>query len=105
MVVARARLFDVGANEETALGDVADSGLDARQDLGPFRRRAAELQHPDLIILPAIGIDYFDVAEGLDRLGPHRERHIDRIARHSPTWRQATTDEGHVGKEGFRPNK
>src|SRR3546814_16652947 len=63
MVVARARLFDVGANEETALGDVGDSGLDARQDLGPFRRRAAELQHPDLIILPEIGIDNFEVAD------------------------------------------
>ncbi len=48
MVVARAGLFDVGANEETALGDIGGAGLDAQQDLGPFGRRTAELQHPDL---------------------------------------------------------
>src|SRR3546814_18964413 len=97
MVVARARLFDVGANEETALGDVGDSGLDARQDLGPFRRRAAELQHPDLIILPEIGIDNFDVLEGLDRPGPHRQRPIDPLYRPPPTYRPARPPSARTG--------
>src|SRR3546814_3541153 len=63
MVVARAGLFDVGANEETALGDIGGAGLDARQDLGPFGRRTAEFQHADLIVLPEIGIDHLERSE------------------------------------------
>src|SRR3546814_101881 len=95
MVVARAGLFDVGANEETALGDIGGAGLDARQDLGPFGRRTAEFQHADLIVLPEIGIDHLEVAEGLDRLGTHGQRHGDGVDHHAAA-------QGHAGAQRSR---
>src|SRR3546814_12076022 len=96
MVVARAGLFDVGANEETALGDIGGAGLDARQALGPFGRRTAEFQHADLIVLPEIGIAPLEVAERLDRLATHGHRHGHGVDPHADA-------QGPAGEQPYRP--
>src|SRR3546814_1459226 len=76
VVVARAGFLDIGAHEEGPFGHVGRARLDAGQDFSVFGSPAPEPKHSDLILVAISRVDDLKVAEGLDGLGPDRERHI-----------------------------
>src|SRR3546814_16347056 len=86
--------------------------LDAGQDFSVFGSPAPEPKHSDLILVAISRVDDLKVAEGLDGLGPDRERNIllvdDDAAAHGHAWPEpaspvgSRSEERHVGTECVR---
>ena len=65
MVVARAGLVDVRADQEGAVSDVGRARFDTAQNLSPFIGPATEIEHAHLIGVADLGVDHSEVAERL----------------------------------------
>src|SRR3546814_16346412 len=110
VVVARAGFLDIGAHEEGPFGHVGRARLDAGQDFSVFGSPAPEPKHSDLILVAISRVDDLKVAEGLDGLGPDRERNIllveDDAAAHGHAGpAPARSEERRGGKEGVSPGR
>ena len=58
-----AGLLDVGFDQVAVRGHIAGAGFEPSQHFDPLAGRAAEVQHPDLIVVPDAGVDDAEVTE------------------------------------------
>src|SRR3546814_8096573 len=91
VIVARARLLDVGLDHVAVLGCVDRSRIDPANDLGPFRALLAQLQHTNFVSFADLREDHAEIAELLDRVGAHRQWNRPLIDRQKYAHRHART--------------